>query len=373
MHLYCHIPFCVSKCAYCGFYSVRAERDALRAFPDALAKELDASPIDAPETLYLGGGTPSLLGAEGLERLANLFSRRFSLSDLREWSMEVNPASVTSELLRVARRFGVTRLSIGVQSFNDAALRLAGRPHSAADARAIIHVARAEGFDDVGIDLIAGLPGDTPDTWLVSLREALGLGVRHISVYALTVEPRTRLAAEVSAGRMTVPDDAAMLALLAQAEAVLCSAGFEHYEISNYALPGSVCRYNLAVWRGFDYIGLGPAAASRLGNRRWTRAADLQAYLSSIRNGTPLPDSACDTLKPADDAIERSIYQLRLAEGMDFDSIALRFPIVLPHLAKWREVLSGLVSQGITEPTRNGFRLTARGREVCDSVLAELV
>jgi oxygen-independent coproporphyrinogen-3 oxidase len=374
LHLYCHIPFCASKCAYCGFYSVRAERDVIRSFPDALAKELSVSPLDVPpETIYLGGGTPSLLGAEGLERLASLFARRFPLDGLREWSMEVNPANATPELLRAARHLGVTRLSIGVQSFNDMALRQAGRPHSAAEARAVISAARAEGFGDIGIDLIAGLPGDTPGTWLATLRETLALGLRHVSVYALTVEPRTRLAAETAAGRIAVPDDSAMLALLSEAETILLPAGFERYEISNYAIPGFACRYNLAVWRGFDYLGLGPAAASRLGNRRRTHAADLPAYLAAVRGGMSPPDSSADTLGPLDDAIERSVYQLRLAEGMDFGALSLRFPVLIPRLAKWRETLAGLAPKGITEPTARGFRLTARGREVCDSVLAELV
>ena len=297
MHLYTHIPFCASKCGYCGFYSVTSRPDGIAGYLDAVADEFrlvrEAIPeaAAAPETWYIGGGTPSLLGSGGFDALAARFRDGFSFDALREWSVELNPGSVDRPLLETLRRVGVSRLSFGVQSFHDRTLRRIGRAHTAETACSALAEASRLGFEDIGIDLIAGLPDESEAEWRISLETACRFGLNHLSVYALTLEPHTRFAREREAGLLPPPDDDQMLARLQMAETVLGENGFERYEISNYAQPGYACRHNLAVWRGEDYLGLGPSAASRIGNRRWTRLADVEGYQQALEAGRLPPDA----------------------------------------------------------------------------------
>ena len=379
MHLYLHVPFCESKCDYCAFYSVtNADAAARAAYPGLALREwdlLDTEPGPV-ETLYVGGGTPGLLGTEGFRRLADGLRARGLLDELAEWTVELNPVSAGAPLLTAMRAAGVNRLSFGAQCFDDAVLRRLGRRHTAAATRQALERARQAGFVNLGIDLIAGLPGMTPAGWRETLRQALDLGCAHLSVYGLGVEPGTRLQAAVRAG-LAVPDADEQMDALAAAEPLLAAGGFARYEISNYARPGMACRHNLAVWRGEDYLGLGPAAASRLGRRRWTNLADLPAYAAAVQAGRVPPRAAEDELDAAADALERFVFGVRLGEGISPAAAARAWPALATRVADWEARFARLASQGIAESVPVGadprWRLTTRGREVADAVIRELL
>lgn len=324
------------------------------------------------QTVYLGGGTPALLGPSGLRQLAESVASLLPLDTVEEWTVELNPASVNEAVLSTLRDIGVNRLSIGVQSFNDATLERIGRRHTAHVARHALGLARKAGFENIGIDLIAGLPGVTPEEWHATLEHAVSLKLAHLSVYALSLEPGTALSCQAAQGRLTLPDDEAQLAALSQAECVLSQAGYVRYEISNYALPGCECQHNLGVWRGNDYLGLGPAAASRVGLRRWTNTEDLADYIEALAEQQE-PPRASETLDETDDAVERSVFALRLHEGIDPFADARRFPALYDRAELWEERLERLARQGIVERGGRRWRLTARGREICDAALRELL
>ena len=378
MNLYVHIPFCAAKCRYCGFYSVVPGRDDVADYATLPAREARLRPEDfpaAPRTVYFGGGTPSLLGAEGFEALVRSLRDEagLDLSRAEEWTVELNPASATPELLRALRRAGVNRLSVGAQSFCDATLARIGRVHGAEAIRRAFALARAAGFDDVGLDLIANLPGVADGEWDATLAEALRLEPRHISVYPLILEPGTPFARDAAAGVLgpRLGDDAEMDLVRATA-ARLAAAGFVRYEISNYGLPGRFCRHNLAVWRGEDYTGLGPAASSRNGLRRRTNAPDLAGYRDALRAGRLPPASEDERLAPLADATERFLYGLRLEEGVSPSGFARRHPAAAPRAAEWEARLAKLEAVGVVRHAGDRWCLTPRGTEVCDAVLAEL-
>lgn len=376
-HIYIHVPFCDGKCHYCGFYSIVAGQNMIALYGSLPGRELDLlmashpGAVSAPTTLYIGGGTPSMLGIDGLRGLSQSIRERIPLDALEEWTVELNPTSVTPQLLSALREIGVNRLSIGAQSFDDATLVRIGRRHDAQAVVRAIHAARQAGFTNLGIDLIAGLPGVTPELWRMTLDRALELELQHLSVYALSVEPGTCLAAQTAEG-MILPTDEDQLVDLAQAEVALSRAGFVRYEISNYAQPGFECQHNLAVWRGKDYVGLGPAAASRLKDRRWTNSEDLSEYIEAL-NGDRPPPCRSETMNAADDAEERVLFALRLAEGVDLTEAVRSYPALACRVATWESNLDGLSRHGITEKRAGRWRLTSRGREVCDAVLKELL
>ncbi|MBM4163825.1 MAG: radical SAM family heme chaperone HemW [Lentisphaerae bacterium] len=375
-NLYIHIPYCDGKCLYCAFYSIRgatAEREAYADLPGLeLAHVLAEGVSVAPETVYFGGGTPSALGPDGLRRLAAGLRQRVSFGAVVEWTAEVTPPMASDAVLGALCEMGVNRISMGVQCLDDRTLRALGRRHDAAEAEAAVRRIRAVGLANVGLDLIAGLPGLDEQAWGETLARTLALDPAHVSVYALSVEPGSGLARQVERG-LTLPGEAEGLAALQQAEAALTAAGLARYEISNYARPGRACLHNLACWRGEDYLGLGPAAASRIGLTRRTHAADAAAYRAAITSGNHPPTEA-ETLSPADDATERFIFSLRLAEGGSPQRHAERWPAAGPNVATWERRLDGLARHGITEEAGTGrWRLTVRGREVADAVGRELL
>ena len=383
MNLYLHIPFCAAKCRYCGFYSVVPRRDDITRYVKLPAQEARLRPQDfpdAPETIYFGGGTPSLLGADGFSALVRSLRNDAGI-DLRnasEWTVELNPASVTRDLLRTMLREGVNRLSLGAQSFCDDTLSRIGRIHSAEAIGRAFELARDEGFDDIGLDLIANLPGVTDSEWRCTVGKALGLNPRHISVYALIVEPGTPFAEAAARGELgfRLDDEAEMDLLRATAER-LAAEGFVRYEISNYGLPGFFCRHNLAVWRGEDYTGLGPAASSRNGLVRRTNAADLAGYEKALlADGLP-PVLNLETLDAVADATERFLYGLRLKEGISPEAFARKHAAAAERAGEWERKLLALEKPGIVErfacaDGSQAWRLTPRGTEVCDAVLSEL-
>jgi len=332
-------------------------------FPDLMQEKL--------ETVYLGGGTPAMLGVEGIKSLVNSINQVFPLRDIKEWTVEMSPAHMDEEMLATLRESGVNRLSIGVQSFCDQTLQRIGRRHSIQDALDAVRMAKNQGFKNIGVDLIAGLPGVHAAEWSETLEQALALELPHLSVYALSVEEGTPMAHQIGLGKVVIPDDDSVLDTLAATEGVLKGAGYERYEISNYAQPGCACEHNVGIWRGNDFLGLGPASSSRMGSRRWTNNSSLADYMESILQNN-LPPREEETLDPADDALERVTFALRLNEGVDPYAVAARFPILGDKADAWERRLEACARQGLVERGGVRWRLTSRGREVCDAVIRDI-
>lgn len=279
--LYIHLPFCKQKCNYCDFASFAGRESFIPAYLNALDKEAAASPVKTCQTLYAGGGTPSLLSAAQLEILCNIIRRHFgTISAFEESTLEANPESLTPEKIRVLKDAGFNRLSIGLQSFNDEELKTLGRVHSARDFLAAYNAARQGGFDNINVDLIAGLPGQTLASFLRSLEQLLALRPEHLSVYGLQIEEGTPFFE-----RGIVCDQPLMRRMLEETHARLTAAGYRHYEISNFALPGREAKHNTHYWNNGDYVGLGSAAASYLGGVRRQNTADVCAYIRRIEEG----------------------------------------------------------------------------------------
>ena len=350
MNLYVHFPFCRTKCAYCALLSRAGTTPAARAAH--VVRVVRDCPSGPFETVYFGGGTPALCDLAPL--LAAVKGR---LAAAAEFTVELHPLDVSDALLETLRQGGVNRISLGVQSLDDAALAAMGRGHDARAAEAAFRRVRAV-FPNAGLDLIAGWPGTDDARWRATLARALALAPVHVSCYALIREPRTRLDRAVRAGRLVLPDDAAALDQVAAARDAFAAAGFVRYEVSNYARPGFACRHNAAVWRGEDYVGLGEGAHGRVGRTRTVGVADGYEAAS---------------VAPLEDAFERAVLTLRTAEGIDLAAVSRRFPLLAPRLPGWRARLEALVAPGILRraaPDR--FVPTARGFEVCDAVMAEL-
>ena len=304
LSLYIHVPFCRSRCRYCAFSSRALSSGCLDRYVPALLREIalwgehfsNARP--AVSTVFFGGGTPSLLPPVGIVAIMEALRSVFWLEPGAEITMEANPDSATTPFFQAARMAGVNRLSLGVQSLDDRYLSELGRPHTALQARQTVAAARAAGFDNLGLDLIWGLPGQTAAHWLETLRAAIALGPDHLSCYGLMLEPGTPLAdavAQARPGQLPLPEEAVLERMYLEGGALLDHAGFAQYEISNYSLPGRRCRHNLLCWQGGDYIGFGPAAVSTLTGPvndkdsthvvRWTNPDDPDDWAGCVAAG----------------------------------------------------------------------------------------
>ena len=305
--LYVHIPFCVRKCSYCDFYSIPAQTGFTESYIDAMFVECKAYRGMSFRTLFLGGGTPSILGADNLTRLVDGLRSTFDFSQLEEATIEANPESATEETLQSALEAGFNRISIGVQSLSDGELKAVGRIHNAGQAVAAIGLAKKVGFRNISADLIVGLPGQSWDSLHGSVDRLTSLGINHLSLYCLSLEHGTPLAQNPPGN---LPSDDMQADLFEQARAYLNDKGFVHYEISNFALSGHECLHNLNYWRGGEYLGLGPSAASHLGGKRFKNRADLVAYLE---NPAGLVEEVED-LGHEEKAAEEAMLRLRLLE-----------------------------------------------------------
>lgn len=359
--LYIHIPFCDGKCGYCAFYSVRYDGQQADRYLAALETELQLSPPVAPETIYVGGGTPSLLSTPQWTRLIAMIRQQCDLSRLVEWSVEMNPGSAHPDLLAMLRAAGVNRISLGAQSFDDEILYWLGRRHSVDDIVRSVDLIHAAGISNFGLDLIACVPGCGLDRWHHTLQRAIALAPAHLSVYALTDEEGTRLNNAIGRGDTALLSDDEQLCMLNTAVELLADAGYARYEISNYAKPGRECRHNLACWRGEDYLGLGTAAASHVNLCRWTNVADLPTYLTALEQRAA---PACDVehLTPERERQDRVIFGLRMAEGVPAD---------VAH--DQTQALHALAADGLVTLQQGRWRLTSRGWHLADYVASELL
>lgn len=329
--LYVHIPFCVRKCAYCDFYSVTdlgPKPDFLKALEAEIAAA-EPGPL-VFDTVYFGGGTPSILDPAEVGRILEGIASRFRVAGPAEVTLEANPGTVDVEKLRGFRASGVTRLNLGVQSFREDNLRLLGRVHSAGQARESVAAARRAGFDDIGLDLIYGLPGQTLQDWTAELESALACGPEHISAYMLTVEAGTPLAeARRLGGFRPAAEEAAAELFLATSE-TLSRRGYRHYEISNFARcstngrDAAVSRHNSKYWAYAPYLGFGPAAHSFLPPQRFWNHRDLQRYIEDARSGRG-PRAGAERLSVEQQMLEVILLGMRTAAGIDAAGFGARF------------------------------------------------
>ena len=375
-HLYLHVPFCRARCRYCDFVSYPGQEHLHQAYVRALCQEVGlvggggalGAPV-GPPTLYIGGGTPTVLPPAGLAALLEACSQALDLG-AAEVTVEANPGTVTLETLRALRSLGVNRLSLGVQSFSDQALRLLGRIHTAQEARQAYAWARRAGLPQLNLDMIFGLPGQTLGDWQRDLEGAIVLEPEHLSLYCLTLEEGTSLAQAVERGELPALDEDLAAEMVLWTEERLEAAGYQHYEISNWARPGCWSRHNIAYWRNEDYRGCGVAAHSHAGRRRWANTRSLEEYLHALQQGR-LPVAEEEELDEATAMGETMMLGLRLSEGVPHAVFRQRYGVEMA--AVYGPILSELVAQGLLEVDGRGVRLTGRGRLLGNQVFGRFL
>ncbi len=364
MHLYVHIPFCHRICPYCAFFKHTPGRSDLRGFVAAVAAEarLRLPQGFAPETIYFGGGTPSMLSPAHLAALVGGLAEVVDFSQLREWSFEANPATFNAAKVEQWRQLGITRVSLGVQSLSPRLLRLLGREHSPQQVAESMELLRAVGMPQINIDLMFSLPTQTPDEWRQTLTEALTLQPDHISTYNLTYEEDTAFFEHYGADATDEETDVAMFSM---AEDILCAAGFRHYEISNYA-RGDACRslHNLACWRGEDYYGLGPGACGTVAGRRYRNVEDTAAYTAALVQRGTLPPCHEEYLSAEGRRTELLGLRLRTDEGLPASFLR----------PQDEDFVSMLQQEGLARLGQGGtLFLTRSGRLVADEIAVGLI
>jgi len=370
--LYVHVPFCVVKCGYCDFNSFTAAgTEPLDRFLAALERELRLVEVpERPVSVFIGGGTPSQLDEERLARLFDILARHVDLHACPEVTMEANPESMSAAKATLARAHGVRRVSLGAQSFTDRHLRLLERAHDAARTAEAVAEVRAGGIDNLNLDLIFALPGQTVAEWQQDLEAALALHPDHLSCYSLTFEPGTRFQRDLRQGRLQPADPAADRAMFLHTRDRLQSAGFTAYEISNFAGRGGPCRHNDHYWLQGDYVGVGPGASSHRGGRRWTNAKPLEAWADTLQRGLP-PVFEAETLTPKQRAAEAVWLGLRRRDGVDLLAVAARTGVD-PNAA-FAPQLEALTAAGSVCRDGSMLRLTEDGLLVADAVGARIL
>jgi oxygen-independent coproporphyrinogen-3 oxidase len=362
-HLYVHIPFCARICPYCAFYKERADSSQTQRFCEALLRETESLRERFPiqlETIFVGGGTPTALTTGQLEFLLAGWRERLDLSRLVEWTVEANPGSVSPRKAALLRELGVNRISLGVQSWNDDLLKLLGREHDAAQAEASFQILRNAGFVNISIDLMFGLPGQSLAQWEADLAKTIALHPDHISTYCLTYEEDTDFFLRHSRGEFR-EDPESDAQFLESAMQTLEGAGYEHYEISNYARPGFASAHNRGYWGGHDYLGIGPSAFSTVGMRRWQNVCDYRSYSDRVLNGTS-PIASTEILTPEMKRTERVALALRTRDGISSQD-----------LASWPNERRELIDLGLLRESSGRFVLTPRGKLLADSVAEAFV
>ncbi len=369
--VYVHVPFCATTCDFCAFYQTVPKGDAIPRYLDTIEAEAGLVGWEGrrAETAFWGGGTPGLLKADQLERLGRIMLL-YSGGQPAEWSVELAPATVTAERLAVLKALGVTRISLGVQSFDAALLDALGRQHTPAQVYRAYDLIRAQGFASVNMDLMFALPGQDEEQWRADLDEALRLAPDHLSTYCLTFEEDTALWVKLSQGKVKLdPDKEAQF--YQRTWDYLGAAGFAQYEVSNFARPGHACRHNLNTWHMHEWVGLGPSAASQHAGWRAANPSDLGQWFADVAAGRRATTDRT-ALTPALLASDAVIFGLRMNEGVALPRLRRRFPG-----APWaglEDLLPRLLLEGLLTASPEGIlRLTPRGRLVADAVGGEIL
>ena len=372
---YVHVPFCASRCGYCDFNTYTASElgdaaGSVSSYLDAVAREVDlagavlsagavaAGPL---QTVFFGGGTPTLLSVDAQVGLLGRLRDAFGLVPGAEVTTEANPDSVTPESLAALRAGGVTRISFGMQSVVPHVLATLDRTHTPGRALAAVGWAREAGFESVSVDLIYGSPGETVDEWRATIDATLAVGPDHVSAYSLIVEEGTPLARRIARGELAAPDEDLHADFYLVADEALSEAGYGWYEVSNWARPGHECRHNLAYWTGRPWWGFGPGAHSHVGGVRWWNVKHPRTYAQRLAAGAPA--AGRETLTASERRVERVLLELRLATGLPLDVLT----------ASEAERVPGLLARGLAEQSSGRLRLTLRGRLLADAVVRDLL
>ena len=363
-HIYVHIPFCARICPYCAFYKDLLDRSQTTRFCEALLRELVERDRRArrvlPSTIYFGGGTPTALNIGQLELLLRGFHERLELSQLVEWTTEANPGSVSARKAALLKEFRINRISLGVQSWDDELLKLLGREHNARQAEESFQILRDAGFTNINIDLMFGLPGQTAEQWRLTLEKTIVLQPEHISTYCLTYEGDTDFFQRHARGEFQQDTDADA-EFFEMTMAILESAGYEHYEISNYARSGFESGHNRAYWLGKDYLGIGPSAVSTIGMQRWQNVCDYRAYIDRVLSGD-FPRESSEDLTHGMKRTERIVLGLRTREG-----------IPASELTSFASETNEFIALELLRESHGNFVLTRRGKTLADSIAEAFV
>ncbi len=362
MHLYIHVPFCNKICPYCAFYKHRLGNTDIRGYVNGVIAEakLRLPQGCKPRTIYFGGGTPSMLSPTHLDTLVGGLKEHVDFTGVKEWSFETNPATFTPAKVEQWVNLGITRVSLGAQSFEPQLLQLLGREHSPEQIAHSVHMLREAGMPQVNLDLMFSLPGQTVEQWRHTLQEAIALEPDHISTYNLTYEEDT---AFFNAYGADAGDEDTDVAMFTMADEILTTAGYRHYEISNYAKGGAVSHHNLACWRGEDYYGLGPGACGTINNIRYRNTENTAAYIEALKQGQ-LSEAEQEILSPEARRAELLGLQLRTDEGLPTE-------LIRPQDA---DFITMLISEGLAKQAADGkLLLTLNGRLLADEIATGLM
>ena len=367
--LYLHIPFCMKKCGYCDFLSWKGTREEQENYVQSLIREIESYEAFAKgykvSTVFLGGGTPSILSGEQMERILRAVSKAFWLEKRPEITVEMNPGTVTEEKLKSYKRAGVNRLSIGLQSVKNENLRLLGRIHTYEEFLHSYELARQEGFDNISIDLISSIPDQTLESWEEELRQAIDLNPEHISVYQLILEEGTPFYEKYAEHPECLPGEETSRDIYILTGKLLKEAGYEQYEISNYAKPGYESRHNLKYWERKDYLGLGPGAASMVRNIRMSNTRDMKTYLERCGQPKTMREKV-EFLEEPRQMEEFMFLGLRKMKGISQREFARQFGETLEEV--YGEEIKELTAEGLLEQEGEWLRLTEFGIDVSNYV-----
>lgn len=373
LSLYIHVPFCVRKCRYCGFYSTAYSSGNADAFISGLKYEVARYWNDFRHrffsSIYIGGGTPSVLSSEQFGLLVGIIREYFTIDDGVEFTVEANPNTITHEKLSLMREQGVNRLSLGIQSFSDEVLQILGRLHTAEQAADAFRFARSAGFGNIGVDLIYGIPGQTAAHWEETLDSTIALKPEHVSAYGLSLDEGSQFTREAKAGEFALPDEELCAAMYKRAVIKLNNTGYGRYEISNFSLPGYECRHNMHYWERGEYLGLGPGAWSFIAGRRYANMADTAEYVQRLSSGLS-PIDAQETVGPCSSARETVLLRLRTTKGLDLFGFEQEFGTGLLRLLTRNAV--PLRDAGLLRVKEGRMTLTNRGILLSDEALARL-
>ena len=370
LELYLHIPFCVRKCAYCDFLSGPSDDKTIEKYVEILIKEIKANDELAKEyvvtTIFLGGGTPSILSGEQMTRIFTALHETFDIVQDAEITTEANPGTVSEEKLSAYRKVGINRISFGLQSANNEDLKLLGRIHTYEEFLESFQMARTCGFDNINVDLISAIPKQNVDGWLLSLKKIVALNPEHISAYSLIIEegtPFAKLYGEGTEGEKELPSEEEEREIYKQTEILLKEAGYERYEISNYAKPGAECRHNLGYWERKEYLGLGLGASSLIKNERFHNIEDLESYmehgweLNEIRQDKEVLDETAQ--------LEEYVFLgMRKMNGILMKDVLLE---------RYGDNIDRMEEQGLLEIKDGKMKLTRAGIDVSNYVFAEIL
>ena len=370
--IYIHIPFCKSKCIYCDFYSVAGQDNKIEFFVNALIREIETCPVDTTkwtfDTIFIGGGTPSLLNAQQMEKIISALDNKYDLNKIIEFTIEANPGEAPKDKLKDFYSFGINRLSIGVQSFKSELLQFLSRIHSTEDVFRTFQSAREVGFENINCDLIYNIPGQSLEDWQFDLNTLVNLNPEHISAYSLTVEQNTKLHELVHNKTIIMPVDELHQKFNSMTYSTLQKNNYTQYEISNYSLPNKECLHNLHYWDNDFYLGFGPSTHSYDGKKRWNNYSNLNKYFSILENGkSPIENYDDSTeIKRINEIIG---FRLRMTKGFEIS----RIPSNLTNQFQKQLKQAQIKFPKMIIEENNRIKLNRKGMNFDDAIAVEMM